>query len=222
MILPTALVETPGWSSEMLIWPHHSWTLMIHGLFPFAPSQGLLRVGLCDLPASCAGHLLIQLPPHSTLFPQLAFLPPKRSMLYAQPEKISPSLHPADIYPFFSPQLRHHFPDLLARPQFSVLHSDSARYISFITSVTMAVVHFFVQLFNKVCFPQTICATAAESGVGLREDQSNEKRKMIILGLLEKGSQAIISRVSAETQRQTEKWKRFRVEKREAFLCWKR
>lgn len=39
-----------------------------------------------------------------------------------------------------------------------------------------------------VCFPQTIGATAAGSGVGLREDQANGKRKMIILGLLKKGS----------------------------------
>lgn len=61
-------------------------------------------------------------------------------------------------------------------------------------------------------------AMAAESGVELKEDQLNEKRKMIYSGLAGERESAIVTCVLAETQRQTEEWKSFTGENKEAFL----
>lgn len=100
-------------------------------------------------------------------------------MLLPWPGKRSPSLHPGDTYPFFSPQLRNHFPISPAESQISVAYSDSTRYISFTTSITAIVMHLFVWLFNGCLFsPRNGQRHDSRVWCGTRRP-SNEKASMI-------------------------------------------
>lgn len=64
----------------------------------------------------------------------------------------------------------------------------------------------------------TAGAVAAESGLELKKDQLNEKRKIINSGLAGERESAVVTCVSAESQRQTKEWKNFTGGKKEAFL----
>lgn len=118
-------------------------------------------------------------------------------------------------------------------PQWSLLLLFALRFLAYTHAVPLAqecFLHntsynnsnaFICVLFNDVCFPQTIAdVMAAESGVELNENQSNEKRKTTYSGFFRERKSAIVTCVPAETQRQRNE-KSFGVVKREAFFWWK-
>lgn len=97
-------------------------------------------------------------------------------MLFAWFGKCLPSLHLGDTYPFFSPQLKNHFPDLPWPGHNSLLHTLTAP--AFITSLTVTVMHLFVWLFNG-------CQQPRQQTQAWDERKTNQvrKAKTIYLGL---------------------------------------
>lgn len=155
MILQTALVETPGWSSETLIGPHHTWAQLLKG-FPLllhrAPSwAGLYRPLQLHVAAACSPcstHTALLVPLFVLLPPASACAVPWETLTFSSPTLPSASL--TQVTPTLSSVLSSRTPSLTspASSQFSIAHSDGTRSASFMTSITATVTHLFVWLFN--------------------------------------------------------------------------
>ena len=145
--------------------------------FPSAP-QGLAPFNLCQprqfhkgaTCSSCFTHAILL---HCFLHLPGFLLP--GDMLLPCPRKPSPSLHSGDPSPFFNPQFKDCFPTSLIRSQISVAHSDSTRYITFITSITETVTHIFVLFHGWLFSPRDHQCHDSRVWCETRRGPTNEK-----------------------------------------------